>query len=214
MRFELFVILSFILLSVSVIGVIENRHYYFDEEFGIKTPQFFESTSFRSKNNHLFFGSPQGFYQLKPENLLQIRQQISQPIFTNLYVINKKIGNINVDTKTDDTFNLHKQLNSLDIVELAYKQSPVSFEFISPNAKLPTQLNYRYRLIGLETDWIDAAIHTGNNINRATYTNLSPGDYIFEVQAYDTLSPDNAKTSRLNVMILPPWWLSTTMLLV
>ena len=98
-------------------------------------------------------------------------------------------------------------------MELAYKQSPISFEFVSPNAKLPSQLNYRYRLLGLEQDWIDAATGTSNN-NRATYTNLSPGDYVFEVQTFDINEPQKAKKSQLNVRILPPWWLSSTMLIV
>ncbi|MDP7592998.1 MAG: EAL domain-containing protein, partial [Litorilituus sp.] len=53
-----------------------------------------------------------------------------------------------------------------------------------------------------------------NYNNRATYTNLNSGDYIFEVQAYDINSPENAKTSQLNVRILPPWWLSPPAMLV
>ena len=69
-------------------------------------------------------------------------------------------------------------------------------------------------MLELEKNWVDAATDVGSSNNRATYTNLSPGNYIFEVQAYDIHQPSNSKTSQLNVKILPPWWLSTSMLFV
>ena len=189
---------------------------HFDVDFAISSPEFNQNSSFKSNKGELFFGSPDGFYSLFPERLLNVTQSISQPIFTNLYVANKKIPtNPNNNTSsTAKNYSLSKQLNYLEQVELAYKQSPIRFEFVSPNTKLPTQLRYKYRLLGLEKDWIDAATEVGTNNNRATYTNLSPGDYVFEVQAYDAHQPDNAKTSQLNVRILPPWWLSTSMLFV
>lgn len=202
--------------GILVINPITTNIGYFAQDFGIKTPQFYVFSAFKARNKKLFFGSPNGFYQFKPATILQIKQNIPKPIFTNLYVVNKKVQ-VQEKRANSSPKSLHiinKQLNSIDKVELAYKQSPVSFEFTSPNAKLPRQLNYRYRLVGLEQDWIDAAIDTGSKFNRATYTNLSPGDYIFEVQAFDIHEPNNAKTSQLNVHIMPPWWLSTSMLVV
>ena len=195
----------------------ENIVVNFDSDYEIHTPEFTKRAVLSSRSGKLYFGSPNGFYSFNPEDVLQINQRISQPIYTNLYIANKRI---NVAPKNllkqgnDNNFTIEKQLNSLNQLEIAYKQSPISFEFTTPNIKLRNQLRYRYRLLGLEQNWIDAAIHVSSNDNRATYTNLSPGDYVFEVQAYDILEPANAKTSQLNVRILPPWWLSTTMLVV
>jgi len=202
--------------GLSLINPITKKISNFDSDFGINTPQFYNRTAFNSKNDQLFFGSSNGFYQFTPDQILQTKQNTPAPIFTNLYVVNKKIKVHNNDFNLleKNTYTTKKQLNSLDKVELAYKQSPISFEFTSPNAKLPSQLKYRYRLLGLEKDWIDAAVDTGIYNNRATYTNLSPGDYIFEVQAYDIYTPSEAKTSQLNVRILPPWWLSIGMMIV
>ena len=187
----------------------------FDKDFSINKSEFFEYSSLKSSTNRIFFGSPRGYYQFLPSEISQVTQNIKKPLFTNLYVANKKI-NIGDSSQnniaiSEPKYEILKQLNFLEQVELAYQQSPVSFEFISPNPKLPAQLGYRYRLLELEKYWIDAA--TDNN-NRATYTNLSPGDYIFEVQAYNIHQPNNSKTSQLKVRILPPWWLSTSMLLV
>ncbi|PHR85532.1 MAG: hypothetical protein COA59_00825 [Colwellia sp.] len=194
----------------------------FDKDFSINKPEFIEFSSLKSSHGNMYFGGSNGYYQFLPSDISQVTQKIEKPLFTNLYVANKKIKiknenqtNIaNTKPTYDPTYEISKQLNFLEQVELAYKQSPISFEFISPNTKLPSQLGYKYRLLSLEKYWIDAAIGVGINNNRATYTNLSPGDYIFEVQAFDIYQPNNAKTSQLNVRILPPWWLSTSMLFV
>jgi len=194
----------------------------FDKDFSINKPEFIEFSSLKSSHGNMYFGGSNGYYQFLPSDISQVTQKIENPLFTNLYVANKKI-NIKDENQTniannkptyEPIYELSKQLNFLEQVELAYKQSPISFEFISPNTKLPSQLGYKYRLLELEKNWIDAATETGVNNNRATYTNLSPGDYIFEVQAYDIHQPSNAKISQLNVRILPPWWLSTGMLFV
>ena len=186
----------------------------FDIDFAINSPEFQISSAFKDTKGKMYFGSPNGFYQFTPNELLKIKHNITFPVFTNLYVANKKTP-INPEQELIqnkiNTYTLKKHLNSLDNLELAYKQSPISIEFISPNIKLPSQLRYRYRLQGLEKNWIDAATNAANN--RATYTNLSPGKYVFEVQAYDIYNQNKAKTSQLNVRILPPWWLSTSMLL-
>ncbi|NQY87852.1 MAG: EAL domain-containing protein [Colwellia sp.] len=198
-------------MGITKINPFTNNVTNFDKDFTINNPEFIEYSSLKTSIGGMYFGGSNGFIQFYPNEVTKIKQHFFLPIFTNLYVSNKKI-NVNKNTKTNK-YTINKQLNSLSKVELAYKQSPISFEFISPNPKLPAQLGYKYRLIGLEKNWIDAATDTGIN-NRATYTNLSPGDYIFEVQAYDINQPNNAKTSQLKVLILPPWWLSAGMLFV
>jgi diguanylate cyclase (GGDEF)-like protein/PAS domain S-box-containing protein len=202
--------------GLNSISIATSKVTKFDSDFALDTPEFQASSAFKASDGTMFFGSPNGFYQFDPTEILKIKPNTEFPIFTNIYVANKKVS-INpsklLSSKETNNFYLNKQLNSLNLVELAYKQSPVSFEFVSPNAKLPNQLNYRYRLVGLEKDWIDAATLT-QIPPRATYTNLSPGNYIFEVQAYNSHSPTEIKTSLLNVRILPPWWLSNSMIAI
>jgi diguanylate cyclase (GGDEF)-like protein/PAS domain S-box-containing protein len=199
--------------GINSIPLDKSETIKFDADFAISTPEFQKFSAFKISNGEMLFGGPNGFYLFNPDELLRVKQNFISPIFTNLYVANKKIAIEQSSHQYKGQYTLNKQLNYLELVELAYKQSPVSFEFISPNAKLPTQLSYRYRLVGLEENWIDAAVDSNSN-NRATYTNLSPGDYIFEVQAYDTYQPKQAKISQLNVRILPPWWLSNSMKVV
>jgi len=200
--------------GISQVTPKSNSALAFDTDYGIHSPEFTRHAAIISVDNTVYLGSSNGFYTFTTSNIPKIKQDVVLPVFTNLYVANKEITIQPHQSPENKSFLLEKQLNSLIQLELAYKQSPVSFEFVSPNPKLPTQMRYRYRLTGLEQNWIDAATDTGNYNNRATYTNLSAGDYIFEVQAYDIHSPENAKTSQLNVRILPPWWLSTSAMFV
>ncbi len=203
--------------SISVLQSNTQTVTNFGIDFSIYSPEFMKYSALKTTKGIIFLGSANGFYSFNPNDILPVKQRITSPIFTNLYVANKKVDIINPLSNIDSAsqnYALIKQLNSLVQLELAYKQSPVSFEFVSPNPKLSAEVQYRYRLVGLEKDWIDAATDTGNNNNRATYTNLSSGDYIFEVQAYDVNNPKNSKTSQLNVRILPPWWLSTSAIFV
>ncbi|WP_220775203.1 PAS domain S-box protein, partial [Shewanella glacialipiscicola] len=63
--------------------------------------------------------------------------------------------------------------------------------------------NYYYRMHGLSDTWISA-----NGTNSATYTNLSPGQYNFQVYAVNSLSGEKASIKELSVIITPPWWSS------
>jgi len=198
--------------GIAVIPSKTNKVINFDTDYEINSPEFTKRASYLASSGKLYFGSPNGFYVFTPNDALQLKQNINTPIFTNLYVENKRIKILSSHNKKqkNNKYSLIKHLNSLDLLELDHNQSPITFEFISPTPKLTAPVGYRYRLLELEQEWIDAATESGRNNNRATYTNLSAGDYIFEVQAYDPNHPEQTKTSQLNVRILPPWWLSTS----
>ena len=65
-------------------------------------------------------------------------------------------------------------LAALSSVTLDHDESVVSFEFAALSFLAPSKVEVRYRLEGFDDDWIDI----GTN-RRATYTNLSPGNYVF-----------------------------------
>ena len=43
----------------------------------------------------------------------------------------------------------------------------------------------------------------------ASYTNLPPGEYLFEVRGSNNDRQWNENTTTLKVVITPPWWRST-----
>jgi len=175
----------------------------FSTDFQLYDNEFISDGGLITKSQMIYFGGLNGFHVFSPQDILKITQILPTPIITNILVANKEIPVAKSKTKA---FSIQYSPNNLKTLELKHKQAQFSLEFISVNTKMPSHLKYRYRLIGLDEDWIDA----GKNNQRATYTNLNSGDYTFEVQAYDLQSNQESKIKSLNITIMPPWWLSTT----
>ncbi|MFT6248284.1 MAG: diguanylate cyclase (GGDEF)-like protein/PAS domain S-box-containing protein [Cognaticolwellia sp.] len=183
----------------------------YNKDMLLSDNEYILDSSIVTSRDMIFFGGINGFHSFIPQTISTIKQQTSKPIISNILVANKEVPVMNLLTTSpsDKEFYLEKSPNFLSNLTLRNTQSQFSIEFITPNTKLPNQLNYRYRLIGLEDIWIDS----GKNNQRATYTNLNSGDYTFEVQAYDLQSKQESKIKALNITIMPPWWLSTTAIL-
>lgn len=174
----------------------------FNQDLLISDNEFTSDSAIITSNGTIYFGGLNGFHTFTPTDIEQINQNFSFPHISKILIANQEVEVINANNLNE--FTITKTPNALTVLNLQYKQSPFSIEFVSPNAKLPSLLKYRYRLRGLEDDWIDA----GKNNLRATYTNLSPGDYTFEVQAYDLQNNQKSAINTLNITIMPPWWLS------
>lgn len=65
-----------------------------------------------------------------------------------------------------------------DTLVLPNEQNHLRFEFTGIDLRNPEGVKFRWRLLGFETDWVPE-----NSERSATYSNLQPGDYTFEVQA-------------------------------
>jgi diguanylate cyclase (GGDEF)-like protein/PAS domain S-box-containing protein len=189
-------------------------NYY--EDFLLNDNEFITDSALVTTKNQVLFGGLNGFHLFNPEQVLALTTKIPTPIISELLIANKPVPiqpprNVNaaqVDKaliqQVDEQLFLSQHINSLNKITLTYEQSLFSLEFIAPNAKLPEQISYQYRLRGYNNQWIDA----GENNYRATYTNLDAGDYIFEIKAFDRYQPSNAAVKQLTIKILPPWWLS------
>lgn len=98
---------------------------------------------------------------------------------------------------------LKKPIDVTKEITLKYSDYPFSFDFISPMSD-ESSTNYYYRMLGLSDTWIYS-----NGTNSATYTNLSPGEYVFQVYTINNLSGEKSSEREVNVIITPPWWSST-----
>lgn len=195
--------------SIILIDPTDSTVKSFSKSFNLIDNEFIKSAALVSSNNKIYLGSMNGFYHFEPNEISDIKQSINQPIFSALLIANKKVK-IATKTTPSNTFTLNQNFNDLTDLTLKHAQSPFSIEFISPNAKFSNQIAYKYKLIGLDENWIE----TDQNNLRATFTNLNAGNYTFELQAFDIYNPENFKTKSLNIHILPPWWLSSGAVLI
>ena len=97
---------------------------------------------------------------------------------------------------------LTKSINDLRYITLKFSDYPFSFKFIVPGKDL-NDVSFYYQMKGLSNDWLIA-----KEVNSATYTNLSHGEYFFNVYAIDKLTGQRGPTKSIKVIITPPWWLS------
>ena len=92
-------------------------------------------------------------------------------------------------------------------IRLSYKQNFFTIEFAALNFSNLVQTNYYYRLVGVDKEWV-----AGGTKRSANYTDLQPGEYIFNVKAEQDNSTGEMPSFR--IIISPPFWKTTWFRLV
>lgn len=84
-------------------------------------------------------------------------------------------------------------------------QESVEIQYTGLSWNRPGEMRFRYRLEGLDREWIDAGTR-----RTAYYSHLPPGHYVFEVTADNGEGVWSAQPQRLAIVVLPPfhrtWW--------
>jgi ligand-binding sensor domain-containing protein len=65
----------------------------------------------------------------------------------------------------------------------------------------PQRIEFRYRLVGLDSDWIEAGAR-----RTAYYSHVAPGTYTFEVMAANRDGVWSERPAQFRVVIVPPFW--------
>ncbi|WNC71267.1 EAL domain-containing protein [Thalassotalea psychrophila] len=173
----------------------------YDSTYGLQSNEFWDASSLKTSNGKLLFGGINGFNSFYPDEIEIDSQIIFKPILSKLRIANKEVKIVNKD-KQSTIYKLNAQLSHLREITLDYAQSPFTLEFISPNPNIPEQVLYRYKLIGLDDNWIE----TNHKNKRATYTNLNSGSYSFALEAFDLTKNKYISSKNFTIHILPPWW--------
>jgi hypothetical protein len=84
-------------------------------------------------------------------------------------------------------------------IHLSYKENFFTVEFAALNFSSLRQTNYYYRLAGIDKDWVN-----GGTKRFANYTDLHPGEYIFEVKAEN--GNTSGEVTSFKIVIAPPFW--------
>ena len=84
---------------------------------------------------------------------------------------------------------------------LPHRLNHLTFDYVGVSLTNPGQVRYQYRLAGFEPDWVGPLKTTS-----ATYTNLPPGDYAFQVRAANNDGVWNRRPATYAFRIRAPWW--------
>ena len=166
----------------------------YDINDGLLTNDFNFNSAYRDLDGTLYFGNYKGINIVRPSDL---PQNIHEPeiYFTDFKVYNKSV---NIYEKNAP---LNKVISETEHVTLNHKQSVFTIEFMGINYTRPEKNQYAYYLEGLEEDW-----NFVGNSRSATYTNLSPGNYIFKIKAANNDGLWSNEVKTLSLTILAPWW--------
>ena len=84
--------------------------------------------------------------------------------------------------------------------QVLWSASPLEISMASLSFRDERHLRIRYRLLGLETEWVE----TGENSLR--YPRLAPGTYQFQAAAVDASSGAASPVDEFSFTITPRWW--------
>ncbi|WP_452224028.1 hybrid sensor histidine kinase/response regulator transcription factor [Lacinutrix chionoecetis] len=166
----------------------------YDKKDGLASTEFNYGSYSKLDNNLLAFGGIDGVTMFNPET---IEEQLYKPeiIFNSLKLSNKLIA--------PNETPLQKHINQTNYLELSHKENSLEIEFTGILHSAPSKVKYQWKLEGFDNQWSPLT-----NQNFATYTNLSPGDYLFKVKAFNK-NEAYATQRELKINITTPWWSST-----
>ena len=162
--------------------------------------EFYEWSATKSDDEAILFGGQYGTTRIYPSyynDQRSTRKIPPAPALLGLNVFNKK-----VKPKRDDNSILKQPIFLANGINLDNRDNRLTIEFGVINPLKVEQLQYRYRLMGYENNWINSESN-----RTATYSGMTFGEYIFEVQAR-TLESDWSTTKSLRINIAPPLWLN------
>lgn len=91
------------------------------------------------------------------------------------------------------------------VLNLPYNRNYIRLLFSTLNYATPERTRYRYRLSGLDAEWLYTS--DGSGTACAAYNALPPGHYTFEAQAAIGNGAWGLLFSK-HIFIRPPWWLT------
>lgn len=168
----------------------------YDSYDGLPETEFSESASFRSFTGEMYFGCKKGYISFDPAKIYN-RKVDARMVLTNIQLYNNDL----IIGAPDSL--LKYALNHTDLITLDYDQNVINIDYAVLDYRASHKINYVYILKGYDKGW-----HYVKNQQRATYTNLPPGDYEFYVKAANNELFNNVPVKKLMVTILPPPWLT------
>ncbi|WP_248722396.1 hybrid sensor histidine kinase/response regulator transcription factor [Seonamhaeicola sp. ML3] len=166
---------------------------HFTKKEGLPSNEFNRDAGFRLGDDY-YFGGTSGVTVFNENNFVK-NNYVPQVVLTDFKIKNQSVS-------VNDTQNiLEKTISFTKEVELLHNQGNFTLSFSIPSFINSRSNSYKYRLKGLETDWVETSI------NSASYTIQKPGEYTFEVKGVNSDGVTNEIPTTLNIRVKPaPWF--------
>lgn len=171
----------------------EMNFKIFNKGDNLQGNAFREVACFEASNGDFLFGGTNGFNRFDPLKMTGDTTEL-KVILTDLLLYNKKV-------RPEPNSWFSRDLKYLDTLQLDYSQNSIAIGFTVIDFLDPRKNRYAYRLLGLDTDWVEV-----HDLRPASYNNLRPGSYFFEIKAANDNSKNFGPITRLYIEIVPPFW--------
>jgi ligand-binding sensor domain-containing protein/signal transduction histidine kinase/DNA-binding response OmpR family regulator len=169
--------------------------FIYDHKNGLLSNEFNDNAFLQLGYNKFYFGGPSGMTCFDTKKIA-VNKYSPQVILTDFKIANKSI---NVANENDV---LEKAITYTKSLTLTYDKANFTVNFAIPNFVNSTNNQYKYRLVGLDNEWITTSS------NSATFTIQNSGTYVFEVKGANNDGLWNAVPTTLEIVVKPAPWLS------
>ncbi|MFK8100945.1 MAG: two-component regulator propeller domain-containing protein [Saprospiraceae bacterium] len=160
----------------------------FNEEDGIIDKNFLSRSACQSNSGSIYFGSGSGFTRVDPDKI-RMNEKVPPVYITDIKTI---------DPQGEHYFSGIEQQKLV----LNHDEYYLSINFAALNFNTPKRNQYAYRLEGFEESWN----YPETKVTSATYTNLDPGTYTFQVKAANNDGVWNDEGRSLIITVNPAYW--------
>lgn len=179
--------------GISFFNIIEEQFTNFTVADGLSGSSFNSSAAFKSSKGIMFFGCTNGLNYFNPQRI-KLATYSPTVVITEFKIFNQSDQNNNITSVNSGIF------NSKEVV-LSNYQNDFSFQFASLDYNAPELNQYAYFMEGFDKDWI----YSGKR-RFVTYTNLNPGEYVFQVKATNSDGVWSEQIAKVFIVINPPFW--------
>ncbi|MBM2846505.1 MAG: Histidine kinase, partial [Bacteroidetes bacterium] len=159
----------------------------FDVNDGVQSSEFIQGAFCKGSNGRMYFGGINGFNEFHPDSIV-LNPTPPPVVITRFIVFDREIP-------------LPRAITATHEITLERNQNFFSFEFAALDFTAPAKNKYLYRLRGFDRDWINAGSR-----RLASYTNVGPGTYEFQVKGSNNDGVWNEEGVTIAVTVLPSFW--------
>lgn len=172
-----------------------KKIHTYSEVNGLTSNEFNANAYFKSKTGEIFFGGIEGFNYFNPGSLTQSSGNLK--VILTKFKLDKgwlKPG--------EEDSPLKQAIFKTKVLELDYKHRSFSFHFHANDLDNPQLINYRFTLIGPNTN-DDQEIGSNNELS---FNALSPGTYTLKLYARIGDGKWSSEPTTLIIKINSPYW--------
>ena len=168
---------------------------------GLQGNEFRSGAAFRAASGRLYFGGNGGLTVFSPRLIDNSSRRIPQVTLARLTVLDRDVV---YDPAAGNGNLIDKHISEATRITIPRGSDLFSVEFSVPEYTNPQRIVYAYRLRGFDPDWKTAPAR----LRMASYTNVPPGRYRFEVKAYFADAPEESSEHAVDLRVEAPWFRS------